>query len=115
MLLSDRFLGFFMVPSQGSWNYNFMGVRHEAGMKYELSLANPKEFYHEVRRQIRRKNYKPMESVGKWVAKRPYTLKSSSGSGLWEGSNVHLALKMNCSPLVDCPRRSEGLKLLFVR
>lgn len=25
MLLSDRFLGFFMVPAQGSWNYNFMG------------------------------------------------------------------------------------------
>lgn len=25
MLLSDRFLGFFMVPVQGSWNYNFMG------------------------------------------------------------------------------------------
>lgn len=25
MLLSDRFLGYFMVPSQGSWNYNFMG------------------------------------------------------------------------------------------
>ncbi|KOB73267.1 Pre-mRNA-processing-splicing factor 8 [Operophtera brumata] len=24
MLLSDRFLGYFMVPSQGSWNYNFM-------------------------------------------------------------------------------------------
>jgi len=26
MLLSDRFLGFFMVPTQGSWNYNFMGM-----------------------------------------------------------------------------------------
>lgn len=25
MLLSDRFLGFFMVPGHGSWNYNFMG------------------------------------------------------------------------------------------
>lgn len=25
MLLSDRFLGFFMIPAQGSWNYNFMG------------------------------------------------------------------------------------------
>ena len=25
MLLSDRFLGFFMCPAQGSWNYNFMG------------------------------------------------------------------------------------------
>ena len=24
MLLSDRFLGFFMVPAQSSWNYNFM-------------------------------------------------------------------------------------------
>merc|ERR1739838_1210140 len=50
MLLSDRFLGFFMVPAQGSWNYNFMGVRHDANMKYELQLANPKEFYHEVHR-----------------------------------------------------------------
>lgn len=26
MLLSDRFLGFFMVPAQSSWNYNFMGT-----------------------------------------------------------------------------------------
>ena len=26
MLLSDRFLGFFMVPSNGVWNYNFMGM-----------------------------------------------------------------------------------------
>jgi len=26
MLLSDRFLGFFMTPLQGSWNYNFMGM-----------------------------------------------------------------------------------------
>ena len=25
MILSDRFLGYFMVPSHGSWNYNFMG------------------------------------------------------------------------------------------
>ncbi|CAG0915719.1 unnamed protein product [Notodromas monacha] len=25
MILSDRFLGFFMVPAHGSWNYNFMG------------------------------------------------------------------------------------------
>ncbi len=68
MLLSDRFLGFFMVPGQGSWNYNFMvksflpiflqenlyflfqGVRHDANMKYDLVLSNPKEFYHEIHR-----------------------------------------------------------------
>ncbi|XP_038114619.1 pre-mRNA-processing-splicing factor 8 [Culex quinquefasciatus] len=50
MLLSNKFLGFFMVPAQASWNYNFMGVRHDPNMKYELQLANPKEFYHEVHR-----------------------------------------------------------------
>lgn len=26
------------------------GVRHDPNMKYELQLANPKEFYHEVHR-----------------------------------------------------------------
>lgn len=31
MLLSDRFLGFFMVPAQGSWNYNFMGEQNRKG------------------------------------------------------------------------------------
>jgi len=50
MLLSDRFLGFYMVPDTGSWNYNFMGVKHSATMKYGLKLANPHEFYHESHR-----------------------------------------------------------------
>lgn len=61
MLLSDRFLGFFMIPSQGSWNYNFMGVRHEQTMKYDLSLANPKEFYHEVHRPSHFLNFANIE------------------------------------------------------
>lgn len=26
------------------------GVRHDPNMKYDLQLANPKEFYHEVHR-----------------------------------------------------------------
>jgi len=50
MLLSDQFLGFFMVPENDVWNYNFMGVRHSANMKYDLKLANPKEFYHQLHR-----------------------------------------------------------------
>lgn len=29
---------------------SFPGVRHDPNMKYELQLANPKEFYHEVHR-----------------------------------------------------------------
>ena len=48
MLLSDRFLGFYMVPEHGMWNYNFSGVKHNPNMKYSLTLANPKEFYHET-------------------------------------------------------------------
>jgi len=52
MLLSDRFLGFYMVPDQGSWNYNFMGVKHQQSMAYGLKLDNPKEFYHENHRPV---------------------------------------------------------------
>mmetsp|Transcript_13991 Transcript_13991/g.37788 ORF Transcript_13991/g.37788 Transcript_13991/m.37788 type:complete len:2349 (-) Transcript_13991:271-7317(-) len=50
LLLSDRFMGFYMVPDTGSWNYNFMGVKHSTSMKYGLRLANPREFYHEIHR-----------------------------------------------------------------
>ncbi|KAG7225970.1 hypothetical protein INR49_018571, partial [Caranx melampygus] len=63
MLLSDRFLGFFMVPGQVSWNYNFMGVRHDPNMKYDLQLANPKEFYHEVHRPSHFLNFASLQEV----------------------------------------------------
>lgn len=36
--------------SSGSWNYNFMGVKHSASMKYGLKLANPRAYYHEMHR-----------------------------------------------------------------
>jgi pre-mRNA-processing factor 8 len=50
MLLSDRFLGFFMVPSEGSWNYNFLGARWQPAMTYKLKLDTPLPFYHETHR-----------------------------------------------------------------
>jgi pre-mRNA-processing factor 8 len=50
MLLSDRFLGFFLVPDDGIWNYNFQGVKHTPAIKYALQLAPPIEFYHERHR-----------------------------------------------------------------
>jgi len=50
LLLSDRFMGFYMVPDTGSWNYNFMGVKFDARRKFGLRLGNPKEFYHEIHR-----------------------------------------------------------------
>ncbi|KAG2326430.1 hypothetical protein Bca52824_009158 [Brassica carinata] len=45
MLLSDRFLGFYMVPENGSWNYNFMGAKHAVDMKYSVKLGYPKEYF----------------------------------------------------------------------
>jgi pre-mRNA-processing factor 8 len=39
MLLSDKFLGFFMIPDDDVWNYNFMGVKHSLGMEYNVALG----------------------------------------------------------------------------
>ncbi|KAM0831683.1 hypothetical protein ACQ4PT_065388 [Festuca glaucescens] len=50
MLLSDRFLGFYMVPDNAPWNYNFMGVKHDPMMKYSMKLGTPRDFYHEDHR-----------------------------------------------------------------
>jgi len=52
ILMSDRFLGFFMVPETGSWNYNFMGVKFSHTMKYDVKVSIPKEFYHELHRPV---------------------------------------------------------------
>jgi pre-mRNA-processing factor 8 len=52
LLLSDRFLGFLLVPApDGAWNFNFQGVRFAAGAKYALQLAPaPRAFYDEAHR-----------------------------------------------------------------
>jgi pre-mRNA-processing factor 8 len=50
MLLSDRFMGYFMTPEIGSWNYNFMGVKASPRMEYNLKLDNPKPFYDPLHR-----------------------------------------------------------------
>ncbi|CAH8282452.1 unnamed protein product [Eruca vesicaria subsp. sativa] len=63
MLLSDRFLGFYMVPENGSWNYNFMGVKHTVGMKYSVKLGSPKEFYHEEHRPTHFLEFSNMEEA----------------------------------------------------
>ena len=52
MILSDKFLGFFMVPEGGSWNYNFNGQNFSVNMRYSLTLENPKDFYHELHRSV---------------------------------------------------------------
>lgn len=50
LFLTDRFMGFFMVPDNHVWNYNFIGLGLVPTTKYALVLANPKDFYHEIHR-----------------------------------------------------------------
>ena len=64
ILLSDRFLGFFMVPSDDVWNYNFMGVQHSLTMNYELKLATPLSFYDEKHRPYHFLNFAAMDRGG---------------------------------------------------
>lgn len=47
----------------GSWNYNFMGVKHSASMKYGLRLANPREFYHETHRPTHFNEFATLEDA----------------------------------------------------
>lgn len=52
MLLSDKFMGFYMTPEVGSWNFNFNGVKLAVNKPFDIKLANPREFYHEVHRPV---------------------------------------------------------------
>lgn len=62
LILSNRFMGFFMVPDQDSWNYNFMGVKHSPTMSYGVTLGIPKEFYHESHRVTHFINFSELEA-----------------------------------------------------
>mmetsp|Transcript_8378 Transcript_8378/g.30995 ORF Transcript_8378/g.30995 Transcript_8378/m.30995 type:complete len:2367 (-) Transcript_8378:8-7108(-) len=50
MILSEKYSGFFMVPDENSWNYNFQGFKHSESMKYRLNIGNPKDFFAEEHR-----------------------------------------------------------------
>lgn len=50
LILSDRFTGFFLVPTGESWNYNFKGVRFQAENEYKLEPGVPRDFYTEIHR-----------------------------------------------------------------
>jgi len=65
MLLSDRFLGFFMTPDSSlSWNYNFHGVKHSKSMQYDLKLDQPLPYYAEAHRPQHFLSFVGMESGG---------------------------------------------------
>ena len=68
LILSESFMGFFMVPEEGSWNYYFMGYGHTENMEYGVTLGVPKEFYHEVHRPHHFLNFSMMEDVSTQTA-----------------------------------------------
>ena len=47
---SNEIVGFFMVPDNRIWNYNFIGIGLIPKMKYSLILGTPKQFYDEGHR-----------------------------------------------------------------
>lgn len=70
--------GFFLVPLYISCTFlclidhwrkclHLPGVRHDPNMKFELQLANPKEFYHEIHRPSHFLNFASAEEGG-WSA-----------------------------------------------
>jgi pre-mRNA-processing factor 8 len=50
--LSHKFMGFFMVPSDHVWNYNFIGIKLDSALrsKTRFVIGTPKEFYDEKHR-----------------------------------------------------------------
>ncbi len=43
-------MGFFMIPDNMMWNYNFVGLGVVSNIKYAVIPGNPKDFYHESHR-----------------------------------------------------------------
>jgi pre-mRNA-processing factor 8 len=64
MILSDRFMGSFAVPESNVWNYNFQGVNYSVGLKYNLKIDTPLEFYDEAHRPSHFLNFAAIEESG---------------------------------------------------
>lgn len=50
LLLSERIMGNFLVPSANVWNYIFMGASFNADTNYDLKVGIPLDFYNEQHR-----------------------------------------------------------------
>lgn len=50
VILTESFSGFFLVPTQESWNYNFKGVRFQPENRYCLEPGIPQDYYAELHR-----------------------------------------------------------------
>lgn len=52
VLLSDRIMGFFLVPEENRWNYHFTGPSWSANMPYAMKLDRPLGFFDPEHRHV---------------------------------------------------------------
>jgi pre-mRNA-processing factor 8 len=64
LLLTDAFLGFWMVPQGQVWHYNFMGVKHSPDMEYRVVVDVPIDFYDPKHRRNHFMNFAAIEETG---------------------------------------------------
>ncbi|ANQ06110.1 Pre-mRNA splicing factor [Plasmodium coatneyi] len=50
ILLSNVFVGFFLIPDDNIWNYNLMGIKFNNNQKYSALLDIPQPFYSDIHR-----------------------------------------------------------------
>ncbi|SBT31059.1 pre-mRNA-processing-splicing factor 8, putative (PRPF8) [Plasmodium ovale wallikeri] len=50
ILLSNVFVGFFLIPDDNIWNYNLMGIKFNNNLKYSAQLDIPQPFYADIHR-----------------------------------------------------------------
>ncbi|KAH3762961.1 Pre-mRNA-processing-splicing factor 8A [Pelomyxa schiedti] len=52
LVVESSFMGFYLVPDQIPWNFNFMPDKFNLALDYTLTNQNPKDFYHETHRPM---------------------------------------------------------------
>ena len=72
LLLTDAFVGFWLVPQGGVWNYNFMGVKHKPDMEYRVVPDVPIDFYDPKHRRNHFMNFAAIEETGFATASSAY-------------------------------------------
>ena len=65
LLLSDKIMGYFLVPESGSWNYSFMGASFGGVEKRPVyvKLDTPKRFYDDLHRPIHFSSFAEIEDI----------------------------------------------------
>ncbi|ODQ65863.1 PROCN-domain-containing protein [Nadsonia fulvescens var. elongata DSM 6958] len=61
LLLSDRIVGFFLVPEESVWNHAFLGASWNANRLYSMKLDTPIPFYHELHRPVHFTSFTEMD------------------------------------------------------